>query len=66
MGDHNRSRPCPSLGWVRLDGEQIVCRTARVMLSPELVLVAVSLWVSCGAQPPSGRLWSCYVASGGI
>jgi len=24
MGGHNRSRPCPSLGWMGVDGEQIV------------------------------------------
>ena len=66
MEGHNRLRLCPSLGWVRLDSERIVCRTARVMLSQGLVLVAVTQLVSCGVPAPSGRLWSCYVASGGI
>ena len=29
MGGHNRSRPCPSLGWMGVGGEQIFARDTR-------------------------------------
>jgi hypothetical protein len=66
MAGHNRSRPCPSLGWVGVDGEQILWRTAHAMLSLRLAVFAASLWVRGGVLLPSGCFCSSYVAIQGI
>jgi hypothetical protein len=53
MGGYNR--PYPSLGWVGVDGEQIVWKNGSCDAQSKVWLsFVVSLWVSCGVLPPSG------------
>lgn len=58
MGGHNR--PCPSLEWTGVDGEQIVWKNGSCDAQFGAGSLCLPLRVSCGVLPTPGWPWECH------